>query len=63
MKIHVHHEGDKLGPLTVDEVRALLAEGTPLEDDSDRSPRRTAIDWSVVAVQTAQAQQKKAENR
>ena len=24
MKIHVHHEGDKLGPLTVDEVRALV---------------------------------------
>ena len=27
MKIHVHHEGEKLGPLAVDEVRALLAEG------------------------------------
>ena len=27
MKIHVHHQGEKLGPLTVNEVRALLAEG------------------------------------
>ena len=27
MKIHVHHEGEKLGPLTVEEVRALLEEG------------------------------------
>ena len=27
MKIHVHHESEKLGPLTVEEVRALLEEG------------------------------------
>ena len=27
MKIHVHHEGEKLGPLTVDEVRTLLDKG------------------------------------
>jgi hypothetical protein len=27
MKIHVHHEAEKLGPLTVEEVRALLEEG------------------------------------
>ena len=27
MKIHVHHESEKLGPLSVEEVRALLEEG------------------------------------
>ena len=27
MKIHVHHEGEKLGPLEVEEVRALLEQG------------------------------------
>jgi len=27
MKIHVHHDGEKLGPLSVEEVRALLADG------------------------------------
>lgn len=27
MKIYVHHEGDKLGPLEVEEIRALLEQG------------------------------------
>ena len=27
MKIHVHHEGEEIGPLDVEEGRALLEEG------------------------------------
>ena len=34
MKIHVHHEGEKIGPLEVEEVRALLEQGR-LSTDTD----------------------------
>jgi len=34
MKVYVHHEGDKLGPLAVEEVRALLEQGK-LSPDTD----------------------------
>ena len=47
MKIHVHHEGDKLGPLTVDEVRALLAEGK-LDADANAWVEGTK-DWVPLA--------------
>jgi hypothetical protein len=43
MKIHVHHEGAELGPLDVEEVRALLAEGK-LNPDTDAWVEGTE-DW------------------
>ena len=47
MKIHVHHEGEKLGPLAVDEVRALLAEGK-LDVDANAWVEGTE-DWVPLA--------------
>jgi hypothetical protein len=47
MKIHVHHEGAELGPLDVEEVRALLEEGK-LSADTDAWVEGTE-DWVPLA--------------
>ena len=47
MKIHVHHEGAELGPLDVEEIRALLAEGK-LSADTDAWVEGTE-DWVPLA--------------
>ena len=51
MKIHVHHEGEEIGPLDVEEVRALLEEGK-LKPDTDAWVEGTA-DWVPLAEITA----------
>ena len=51
MKIHVHHEGKEIGPLDVEEVRALLEEGK-LKPDTDAWVEGTA-DWVPLAEITA----------
>ena len=51
MKIHVHHEGVEIGPLDVEEVRALLEEGK-LKPDTDAWVEGTA-DWVTLAEITA----------
>ena len=43
MKIYVHHEGEEIGPLDVEEVRALLVEGK-LNPDTDAWVEGTE-DW------------------
>ena len=51
MKIYVHHEGEEIGPLDVEEVRALLEEGK-LRPDTAAWVEGTA-DWVTIAEITA----------